>query len=187
MDRPLVLVGTLVVGLLLVYGVATAGGDEPVPAPAPAAPPTPAVPAAPPVRPLPPSPAGAGVATSSDALSFDVLTSYDYVKGMANLPDAIKALDGKTVTMRGFLLPLYEFDDIHEFVLVANHMSCCFGIPSGMNGQVYVKLAGAGRGLPNTNEPIEVRGTFHAREREVEGYVLSIYEVVDATAKIKGY
>src|SRR5437870_5946611 len=123
---------------------------------------------------------------ASGLLEWATLNAYDYQQGMANLPDSLKALDGKTVTMRGFLLPLFEFDDIKEFILVANHMSCCFGIPAGMNGQVYVKVAGD-RGLTNTNEPIEVRGTFHARERTEQGYILSIFEIVDATARVVGY
>jgi hypothetical protein len=180
MDRPLIALGTVAAALLLTYGVSTASAKEDGP---PAAPP-PAPFAAPRTAGAPPA---AGLAASPDALGFETLTAYEYEAGLAALPDSIKALDGKTVTMRGFLLPLYEFDDIHEFVLVANHMSCCFGVPSGINGQVYVKLAGAGRGLPNTNEPIEVKGTFHARERVMEGYVLSIYEIVDATGRIKGY
>ena len=184
MERPLVVFGSVALGLLLVYGVATAAGTDDGRA-------APAAPSPPVVRPPPPAiPTGTapvGTATPSDALSFDVLTAYEYVKKLEHLPDSIKALEGKTVTMRGFLLPLYEFDDIHEFVLVGNHMSCCFGIPSGINGQVYVKLKAGDHGLPNTNEPLEIRGTFHAREREEQGYVLSIYEIVDATGRIKGY
>ena len=129
---------------------------------------------------------GAPAPDASGVLGFPTLAEYEYQQGMANLPDGIRALDGKEVTMRGFLLPLYEFDDIKTFILVANHMSCCFGIPAGMNGQIYVALKG-GRGLPNTNEPLEIKGTFHARERSEQGYVLSIFEVVDATARIVGY
>jgi len=115
-----------------------------------------------------------------------VLTSYEYQQGLGNVPDPIRALDGKTVSMRGFLMPLYEFDDIHEFVLVANHMSCCFGIPAGINGQVVIRLTQKD-GLPNTNEPIEVRGTFHVREKTEQGYVLSIYDIDAATGIVKGY
>ena len=133
-----------------------------------------------------PAQAPAPATPASGMLDWQVLTSYDYAQGMANLPDALKALDGKTVTMRGILLPLYQFDDIKQFILVANHMSCCFGIPAGINGQVYVEVKGD-RGLPNTNEPIEVKGTFHATERTEQGYVLSIYEIVESSARIVGY
>ena len=178
MDRPLIAFGSVAAALLLAYGVSTAAAKDDGAQPAAPV----AVPAAPGSQAAP-----AGAAPTAGTLPFETLTAYEYQQGMVGLPDSIKALDGKTVAMRGFLLPLYEFDDIHEFVLVANHMSCCFGIPSGINGQIYVKIAGGGRGLPNSNEPIEVKGTFHARERVDQGYVLSIYEIVDASARIVGY
>jgi hypothetical protein len=88
--------------------------------------------------------------------------------------------------MHGFLLPLYEWDDLREFGLVANHMSCCFGMPPGINGQVFVKLAGK-EGLPNTSEPIRVVGTFRVKEIQESGFVLAIYAIEDADAVIVGY
>ena len=115
-----------------------------------------------------------------------MINVYEYAEGLVGLPDAVKALDGKPVVLRGFLTPLYEFDDIHEFVLVANHMSCCFGVPAGISGQIQVKIAGD-KGLPNTNEPIEVRGTFRAVETKEQGYILSIYRIDDAKVRIVGY
>ncbi len=124
--------------------------------------------------------------SNQSELDWSVINVYDYVEGLKNLPDAVKALDGKPVVMRGFLTPLYEFDDIHEFVLVANHMSCCFGVPAGISGQVQVKVAGE-KGLPNTNEPLEVRGTFRAVETKEQGYILSIYRIDDAKVRIVGY
>lgn len=131
--------------------------------------------------PKPPDPAA-----KSDEIEWSVINGYEYVEGLKNLPAAVRALDGKTVVLRGFLTPLYEFDDIHEFILVANHMSCCFGVPAGLSGQVQVKVAGE-RGLPNTSEPIEVRGTFRAVETMEQGYILSIYRIDDAKVRIVGY
>ena len=142
-----------------------------------------------PPRALPAAPAGAPAAAPAVAgpdLDWATLTAYEYQADLKSLPDAIKALEGKTVVMRGFLMPLYEFDDIHEFVLVPNHMSCCFGMPTGINGQVQVKLSST-RGLPNTNEPLEVKGTFHATETKEQGYLLSIWRLDGATARIVGY
>ncbi len=138
-----------------------------------------------------PAPAGAGAASpasspAADEIDWAVLNAYEYVEGLKNLPDAVKALEGKPVLLKGFLTPLYEFDDIHEFVLVANHMSCCFGMPAGISGQVQVKIAGE-KGLPNTNEPLEVRGTFHVVETKEQGYILSIYRIDDAKVRIVGY
>lgn len=138
-------------------------------------------------RPAPvPAAKASDEAPSADEVDWAVLNAYEYVEGLKTLPDEVRALEGKEIIIRGFLTPLYEFDDIHEFVLVANHMSCCFGMPAGISGQVQVKIAGA-KGLPNTNEPLEVRGTFHAVETKEQGYILSIYRIDDAKVRIVGY
>ena len=126
------------------------------------------------------------VPPGSREVDWATLTAYEYAPGLSALPDAVKALEGQVITMRGFLMPLYEYDDIREFVLVPNHMSCCFGMPIGINGQVLVKLD-MSRGLPNTNEPLEVTGTFRASETKEQGYVLSIYRMDGAKARIVGY
>jgi hypothetical protein len=88
--------------------------------------------------------------------------------------------------MRGFLMPLTEWDDIHEFSLVQSHMSCCFGMVPGFSGQVLVKIRSK-RGLPNTNEPIEVTGTFRVEEVKEVGFLLAIFSITDAEARIVGY
>jgi hypothetical protein len=126
------------------------------------------------------------VPPGSREVDWATLTAYEYAPGLSALPDTVKALEGQVITMRGFLMPLYEYDDIREFVLVPNHMSCCFGMPIGINGQVLVKLD-MSRGLPNTNEPLEVTGTFRASETKEQGYVLSIYRMDGAKARIVGY
>lgn len=130
---------------------------------------------------------GAGDATAElAALEWSVINSYDYAEGLTNLPDAVRALDGKAVVLRGFLNPLYEYEDIHEFTLVACGLGCCYGSVAGISGQVQVQIAGE-HGLPRTNEPLEVRGTFHVRETKEQGCVLSIYQIDDATVRIVGY
>ena len=180
-DRLVVLVGTHLVALGIGLGIrSTAAGGEPAPAkfvPGGATPTSASGPASGPP---------AGALDDGDALDWSILTAYEYADGLANLPESVKALDGKPVVLRGFLTPLYEFDDIHEFILVANHMSCCFGMPAGISGQIQVKIAGE-RGLPNTNEPLEVRGTFRVVETKEQGYILSIFRVDDAKVRIVGY
>lgn len=115
---------------------------------------------------------------------WEVLGSFEYVDGLDELPEAVAALDGRTATMAGFLLPLYEYEDIKEFHLVASHWSCCFGVPAGLNGWVAVRLAPGHAGLPNTTDPIKVTGTFHVREEKEAGYVVAIYAIDDARATV---
>jgi hypothetical protein len=135
-----------------------------------------------------PRPAKPASSFASDATEIEWarLTGYEYEPGLERLPDSIRALHGTKVVLGGFLLPLYEYDDIKEFFLVASHMSCCFGIPAGLNGQVYVKVKGD-RGLPNTSEPLRVTGTFHAREVKEAGFTLTIWSILDAEVRIVGY
>jgi hypothetical protein len=109
---------------------------------------------------------------------------YEYEEGLANLPEPVRAIEGKTITIVGFMMPIYEWEDIHEFSLVASHWSCCFGVPPTLSGVVNVTLAEGQSGLMTTFEPLKVVGTFHAREVEEAGYLVSIYEIRDARVEV---
>jgi hypothetical protein len=100
------------------------------------------------------------------------------------MPGSLRELDGKKVGMIGFQMALYEFDDIREFHLVANHWSCCFGVPPGLDGSVHVRLAEGEAGLPNTKKPLRVIGTLRIGEMEEGGFVYAIYRIEDAKAEI---
>ena len=123
----------------------------------------------------------------TQAVTWATLRGYEYQEDLQGVPESIRALDGQRVTMAGFLLPLYEFDDIKEFNLVASHWSCCFGVPPGINGWVYVHLAKGQKGLKNSTDPLKIVGTFHVREHKEAGYVVSIYTIDDAEATVIGW
>ena len=122
-------------------------------------------------------------------LPWELLRSYVYEPGLENLPEAIRALDGKRVVMLGFLAPRYEVEDIRDFVLVASHWSCCYGVPPGLDGAVRVRLDPKQEGLPNTIKPIRVIGTLRVKEiREEESDIVwAIYSMDDAEAVILSY
>ncbi len=131
-----------------------------------------------------------GPAPGTSLLGWDTLRSFEYsaavgigAPGLGELPDAVKAVDGQRVTMLGFLMPNYEYDDIHQFALVGSHWSCCFGMPAGINGTVNVTLAKGHKGLENSLEPLRVVGTFRAKEIKEEGWLVAIYSLEDATAE----
>jgi hypothetical protein len=120
-------------------------------------------------------------------LTWEMLRTYDYRPGLEGLPEAIAALDGQQVVMIGFLMTVFEYDDIHEFHLVASHWSCCYGVPPGLEGAVHVKLAQGQEGLPNTIKPLQVVGTLELGERKEAGIVYAIYSLRDARATIMDY
>jgi hypothetical protein len=118
-------------------------------------------------------------------LDWDTLLTFAYRQetGMANLPDALRALEGKRVTLVGFLMPLYSFTDIRQFAFVGSHWSCCFGRPAGLNGTLNVTLAADQKSLEQTLEPLRVVGTFRAREEKEAGFLLSVFSLDDAVVR----
>lgn len=122
-----------------------------------------------------------------EPLTWELLRTYEYQPGMKDLPESIKRLDGKKVVMIGFLMTVFEFDDIHEFHLVASHWSCCYGVPPGLDGAIHVQLAEGEDGLPNTVKPLRVIGTLHVGEIKESEIVYAIYSLEDAEALIMDY
>lgn len=200
-DRLLALLGTLVVLLGVVFGAAV--GLETRKATAAPSPSDPAGDAVLPVGRSPQARLPKGVRIDPETLeitgldlaheegvvplAWTTLRAYEYRAGLAGLPADLRALDGTRVAMAGFLLPLYEWEDIREFNLVASHWSCCFGVPPGITGWVHVTLAPGPAGLGNTTEPLEVSGTFRVREQQEAGYVVAIWAIEDATAHVIGW
>jgi hypothetical protein len=125
------------------------------------------------------------VEPGTQGLSWDTLKSLEYsaALGISRVPEALTSVDGQRVTMVGFLMPLYEFTDMHQFLLVGSHWSCCFGMPPGMNGAVNVTLDPRQPGMPNTMEPLRVIGTFRVKEVREEGWLVSIFSLEDARAE----
>ena len=117
-----------------------------------------------------------------EGLRWELLRTYAYRPGLEGMPDSIRKLDGKRVVMIGFLMTLFEFDDIRDFHLVANHWSCCYGAPAGLDGALRVKLATGQEGLPNTIKPLRVIGTLRVAEVKEAGsdIVWAIYSLDDA-------
>ena len=119
-----------------------------------------------------------------EGLTWELLRTYEYRPGLEGMPEEIKKLDGKKVVMIGFVMVLFQYDDIKDFHLVANHWSCCYGVPPGLDGAVRVKLGPKEEGLPNTLQPVRVIGTLRVKEvREEESDIVwAIYSMDDAEA-----
>jgi hypothetical protein len=124
------------------------------------------------------------IAPGTVGVEWESLGAYTYTieKGLADLPPDLRALDGKRVTLVGFLMPIYEFDDMLQFALVGSHWSCCFGRSPTIAEMLNVTLASGHTPLKNTLEPLRVVGTFRAKEVRESGYLLSIFSIEDAEA-----
>ena len=122
-------------------------------------------------------------------VTWELLRTYEYRPGLEGMPDSIQKLDGQKVVMIGFLMTLFQYDDIKDFHLVASHWSCCYGVPPGLDGAVRVRLGAGEEGLPNTIKPIRVIGTLRVKEvkEEESDIVWAIYSIDDAEAVILDY
>ncbi|HWX18610.1 MAG TPA: DUF3299 domain-containing protein [Candidatus Binatia bacterium] len=147
------------------------------------------------------SPAGTqpttGLASGNNVyltIGFDRLAAFPFVvtaqmvsapKGAAvasrstleQVPEEIKALDQRRVSLKGFMLPLkFEGALATDFLLMRNQSLCCFGVPPKITEWVNVHLAGKGA-KPIIDEPVTICGTFHVGDVRENGDLVGIYRL----------
>jgi hypothetical protein len=85
---------------------------------------------------------------------------YDNNKGTYSirLTPEVKALDGKTITLRGFVLPMDGSDHTQHFLISRNTPVCLYCPPGQPNEVVEVEAA---RAIPWTNKIVSVTGKLH--------------------------
>src|SRR5262249_290977 len=109
-------------------------------------------------------------------LPFEEISSWPYQDGLKGCPEQVKKLDGLTVMMTGFMLPIDEVENIKQFLLVQSLWSCCFGQPPDINGIVRVVYTGKKR-LDYQFEPIKIIGKFRVSATIEDGYCVDIYQL----------
>jgi len=108
---------------------------------------------------------------------FKKIDSWTYEDGFKGMPKDIRKLDGKRVVMAGFMLPIYEVENIKTFYLVKSLWSCCYGIPPDVNGLVHVVVKKKG-GVNYQYDPIFIVGHFKVKEIKDEDYTVCLFEIV---------
>lgn len=94
------------------------------------------------------------------------------------LPKRLLDLDGKQVSLGGFIMPVVvQGDRCKSFMLVRSRMFCCFGAPLGLTDWVLVELEGGKSIKPVQDMPITVFGTLSVKPESSEGLVLSLLEI----------
>lgn len=90
---------------------------------------------------------------------------------------AVSDLDGKTIEIQGFMLPLDQAAEQQHFILSSIPVAdCYFCMPGGPESMVEIKAA---TGVEFTYNPITVTGTFEVLEDDPMGMY---YRLTDATA-----
>lgn len=86
--------------------------------------------------------------------------SYDEKTGVYSIrmTREVKALDGKTITMRGFVLPMDGSDRTQHFLLTRNTPVCMYCPPGGPNEVVEVRSS---RPIAWTDKIVSVTGKLN--------------------------
>jgi len=119
-------------------------------------------------------------------LPFAKISNYRYifpdVEDGENIPDqipeSIKKLNGRKVSIRGFMLPVTQKDGrVTEFLLLKDQSLCCFGTMPQMNEWVHVIMT-PGQSAPMVWDlPVTVFGTFEVGEVFENGVLMTIYRL----------
>jgi len=126
-------------------------------------------------------------------VGFNILSGYDWempdpldptAKPPVNvIPPTVKALSGKQVFLKGFMLPLdLDASGVTKFMLNAALDMCYFGAPVRLNDWVMVTMTGT-RKAKFTHLPTAVWGTLEVGEEVRNGRTVSIYRLAAVDAK----
>ena len=118
-------------------------------------------------------------ATAQQSVAWDTLAEVDYEQvdqqWILNFSDDVKALDGSTVKIEGFIMPIEVGGGQREFLLTKNPSQGCFFCSNeGPESMIEVQ---AGHDTEFTYDAVAVQGTLHVLEDNDMGLY---YRITDA-------
>jgi hypothetical protein len=109
-------------------------------------------------------------------LTIKQLGNFDY-ENDKKIPHDVTGLSGVNIRLSGFMMITNESDHIHQFALVPNLFSCCYGQPPSVQHVVMVTCP-KDQPIEFTDELINVEGNLTVKEMKEDGYVTSLFQVV---------
>lgn len=110
-----------------------------------------------------------------DDIKFDIEPDAPFDREM--LTEEIEALGGKTIRIRGYILPTAQKRGIKQFVLVRDNQECCFGPGAALYDCILIDMA-PGKSAEFSIRPVEVQGQFRIEAFEgPDGKPLAIYQM----------
>lgn len=91
------------------------------------------------------------------------------------IPAVIKGLDGKTVRIRGFMMPIKEVQGkTTQFLITRSQPTCCYSGATEINEFVTVNAPGKGFDTM-MDDAITVQGTLHVGAVLDSGFIVGVY------------
>lgn len=119
-------------------------------------------------------------------VGFDFLAGYIYPETNealapdsppppSRVPEVVRGLSGRSVAVKGFMLPMkLQGGLVTELLLMRDQSMCCFGVVPRINEWVSVKMAGRGV-KPIQDQPVTIYGTMQVGEIYENGYLVTLY------------
>jgi hypothetical protein len=98
------------------------------------------------------------------------------------IPDDVKALNGATVRLHGFMIPMDQAENISKFALVPSLFNCCYGQPPQVQHTIVVTCP-KGKAVNYYPDEIIVQGKLTVEVTKDDGYIVSIFSVETSSVK----
>ncbi len=127
-----------------------------------------------------------GFAIKVDWVMNATNSAFDTLKKEGEIPEKIRSLQGKKVSISGFMKPLKQDTGVaSEFLLMRYFSTCCEGKTPQINEWLHVRTTG--KAIPLANERmLAVRGVLQVGEKFGAGNVVSIYRLEEAEFESMG-
>jgi hypothetical protein len=100
---------------------------------------------------------------------------YDPANG-ANLPADVSRLNGMTVRVTGYMIPMDQSSQITRFMLVPGLWTCCYGQPPEVQHTISVECP-PGQSVNYISKPVVVEGKLSVGETKEDGYVVNLFRM----------
>ena len=119
-----------------------------------------------------------------DDVAFEMEKTEPFQRSL--LTEAIEQMNGRTIRIRGYILPTPIQNGITEFVLVRDNMECCFGPGAALYDCILVRME-SGKSTSFSIRPVTVEGRFRIEEFPPaagrEGNPLAVYQLQGRSVK----
>ena len=106
---------------------------------------------------------------------------YDAEKG-GNIPADVLRLQGATIKLHGFMIPMDQAENISQFALVPSLFACCYGQPPQIQHTIVVQCP-KGKAVSYYPDEIVVQGTLDVKEKKDDGFIVSIFDMQASSVK----
>jgi uncharacterized protein len=105
----------------------------------------------------------------------DITTKVEKKRIVPVYPDAVNALNQKTLRLQGFMMPLEPGENQRHFLLASVPLTCSFCSPGGPESMVEVRTS---KPVKYKLEAVVVEGKFHVLQNDKYGLYYRITEAV---------